>query len=467
MFRSQHSSHRCARHARSRKIRIALVCIVFISVAFRIFTEPDDRQNRRALRLGRVEYHSQPTGTGERLDTYFRRIEQFLTARNVSLLAYESTPDIDTSLLPDFDKEIAHLRKLEQEELKRIRFLEATARGCLPTCCWTKRHMTNFYNGESNRVPTVLDRLSVIDLKLLADAHFGQLRVPSDMQLPKLTEEMLPCLQNGTTIFVDTRSVKYFLAEMHPKILVNYILMSGDSDMAYPLQLERWVHPLLDEIFAGRTRIVQWFVMNCHPGSNQLWRTSTIFSCLPQGISQWVNARYYQHLASGKDDSFANRFLKTNDYWLLASFDIEHSTNYRRPLWSLVCHGRLKNISKCFYQGGKLNPWRYLLHVARSKFVLSPPGDGMDCYRTWEALYVGSIPIIVESSINSIFDRLPVLIVKRYEDITLPFLENVYENMTRQTYDYRRLYKGYWQRQINRFRNSSNTIQFQYSIRGD
>ena len=87
----------------------------------------------------------------------------------------------------------------------------------------------------------------------------------------------------------------------------------------------------------------------------------------------------------------------------------------------------------------------------------------MDCYRTWEALYLGSIPIILNSPINSIFENLPVLIVDNYEDINLELLKNVYDNMTKQKYDYRRLYKGYWQREINSYRNSSEMIQIIYT----
>ena len=87
----------------------------------------------------------------------------------------------------------------------------------------------------------------------------------------------------------------------------------------------------------------------------------------------------------------------------------------------------------------------------------------MDCYRTWEALYLGSIPIVMNSSLNSSFDHLPVLIVDDYEQIDLEFLETIYNRMLRQSYDYRRLYKGYWQEKINHYRNTAELFQFQYS----
>lgn len=36
----------------------------------------------------------------------------------------------------------------------------------------------------------------------------------------------------------------------------------------------------------------------------------------------------------------------------------------------------------------------YLDEVANHEFVISPPGNGYDCHRTWEALYVGVRPIV-------------------------------------------------------------------------
>lgn len=41
-------------------------------------------------------------------------------------------------------------------------------------------------------------------------------------------------------------------------------------------------------------------------------------------------------------------------------------------------------------------PFReYLREVSEHEFVISPPGNGDDCHRTWEALYCGSIPILL------------------------------------------------------------------------
>ena len=55
--------------------------------------------------------------------------------------------------------------------------------------------------------------------------------------------------------------------------------------------------------------------------------------------------------------------------------------------------------------------------MSSCKFVASPPGNGLDCIRTWEALYQGVIPIVKRSPLDPLFNRLPVLIVDRWTDL--------------------------------------------------
>ncbi len=396
------------------------------------------------------------------LDTYHRRILKYLNERKISLFSYEQLNVTNGDLERDINAKVIEMRDRQHQELLEIKNDQELQRGCQQTCCWSRRKMKRFYNGEKDRFPTVLDRLSQIDIKLLADLHYGNLPVPDEIQLSKLTYDILPCLQNSTIIFVDTPDLSHFFQEIHKRISVNYVLITGDSDLSCPIHIINSHLHLLNQIFARKTRIIHWFAMNCDLGNNDQWKQSKVFTCIPQGISQWSNQRYFMQLASGKDDSIHNIDLKTNDYWVLTSFAVLHAPKYRKPLSVLSCMGRLKNISKCFYQKDTMNLWKYYTSIGRSKFVFSPPGVGMDCYRTWEALYLGSIPIVVNSSLNPIFEKLPVLIVDNYDEINLDFLKNMYDNMTKQTYDYRRLYKGYWQREINSYRNTSDMIQIHY-----
>ena len=50
--------------------------------------------------------------------------------------------------------------------------------------------------------------------------------------------------------------------------------------------------------------------------------------------------------------------------------------------------------SNVFIVEKPITPKRYRELVANSKYVISPPGNGIDCHRTWESLFLGSIPIV-------------------------------------------------------------------------
>jgi hypothetical protein len=63
------------------------------------------------------------------------------------------------------------------------------------------------------------------------------------------------------------------------------------------------------------------------------------------------------------------------------------------------------------------SPFEYRRAVADSKFVLSPAGNGFDCHRTWEALYLGAIPIVRRVHWPFRDKQLPVLVVNEWEDL--------------------------------------------------
>ncbi len=63
------------------------------------------------------------------------------------------------------------------------------------------------------------------------------------------------------------------------------------------------------------------------------------------------------------------------------------------------------------------NPKEYRRELASSKFVLSPAGNGMDCHRTWEAIYLGAIPIVKQADWPFSRYNLPVLVISNWEDL--------------------------------------------------
>lgn len=90
----------------------------------------------------------------------------------------------------------------------------------------------------------------------------------------------------------------------------------------------------------------------------------------------------------------------------------------------------------------------YLVELREHRFALSPPGRGLDTHRTWEALMVGTIPIVIRSPLDILYDQLPVLIIDDWSEITPEFLEEQYLEFQKGVYDFSRLYARYWKEKV-------------------
>ena len=98
----------------------------------------------------------------------------------------------------------------------------------------------------------------------------------------------------------------------------------------------------------------------------------------------------------------------------------------------------------------------YLAEMARHKFILCPPGNGWDCWRTYEALYLGCIPIMEKSIFSSFFEDLPILFIDRFFDINDVLLKEEYEKMKRKEYNWDKLKLSYWMKRIKDERNQTS-----------
>ncbi len=77
------------------------------------------------------------------------------------------------------------------------------------------------------------------------------------------------------------------------------------------------------------------------------------------------------------------------DIVLLISFN-----NHTNPTERQAARDVAESLPGVYVVPPGVSPRDYRELVKRSRFVLSPPGNGPDCHRTWEALYLGSTPIV-------------------------------------------------------------------------
>ena len=94
-----------------------------------------------------------------------------------------------------------------------------------------------------------------------------------------------------------------------------------------------------------------------------------------------------------------------------ASFSLRTNLLIRQPLQELILSRGIK-----FYKN-QLSRSAHSKMLLNSMFCISPPGNGSDCHRTWEAIYHGCIPVVLKSEIHPEFsENLPILAVNTYDD---------------------------------------------------
>jgi len=102
---------------------------------------------------------------------------------------------------------------------------------------------------------------------------------------------------------------------------------------------------------------------------------------------------------------------------------------------------------------GQLSPRAHRLALSQYAFVASPPGNGLDCHRTWEAMYLGCVPIVLRSYMTSFYEEigLPLWCVDSYatlEGVGEEELKSVFDEILANS-NYEALWSEFW---VSRFR---------------
>lgn len=241
-----------------------------------------------------------------------------------------------------------------------------------------------------------------------------------ETQVPFNTDEML----DGDTIFVNTDFLDYFFSKVEPFIQKKFILVTHNSIRSVP---GTFVSAL------DNPKIVAWFGKNAelsHPKMRQI----------PIGLAN----NYWPHGNTKVAEEFSQGNSIEKSYLLY--LNLNPNTNPDR----LTVEKRFSQEKYCYVASKK--PFKeYLLDLKKSVFVLSPEGAGIDCHRTWEALLVGSIPIIKHSILDNLFVGLSVLFIEDWDKIDEAFLtQRAAPMLKEQEVNVDKLYAPYWLKQIKK-----------------
>jgi len=233
-------------------------------------------------------------------------------------------------------------------------------------------------------------------------------------------------VEDGDLIFVATHFVPRFLAQVDPKIRASYRLITHNSDS-----------PVDEELIARSSRkVLVWFAQN------NIFQHETVVP-IPIGLE---NLHYY-------NAGIPNMYTKMRGAGrnprnrILAGFTIGTNARERQRIHELALRAPSVEVLRA-----RLDQQDYLRTLTTYRFMLSPPGNGLDTHRTWEAMYLGVIPIVKDSVAMRAFEQLglPIWILQRWDDI-LAFdahtLEAKYEDLQKR-FCAPALFMDYWQEVI-------------------
>jgi hypothetical protein len=183
--------------------------------------------------------------------------------------------------------------------------------------------------------------------------------------------------------FCNPEFLEFFFRRLAPN--EDYVLFTHNSNV------DRWI----DRRFEDRLRrpeLVAWFATNVAMRHRKL-------VSMPLGIGNPIKCNP-EVLDAVRENPPPKRLL------VEASFDV--STNVAERTYCIEQTG-VEPLPKV--------PWpEYFERLASAYFCISPNGNGIDCYRTWQALYLGTIPIVTRSVLTEQHSELPLIVLDDWSD---------------------------------------------------
>ena len=227
-------------------------------------------------------------------------------------------------------------------------------------------------------------------------------------------------IKSGDKVFVNSDLLESYFSRIHSYIKEPYILISHQGITPVDGRMIQY----LDDM------IIHWFAKNTlikHPKVTPL----------PIGLEN-----LYKY-GTGIPDEF-NRVRRTlpKKRTPKVLYEFKVATNPKERGEALDF---LKRFDKAETYQDKMPHYFYLKKMTKYMFVASPPGAGRECHRTWEALYVDTIPIVKRSVAEEYFYScgVPLLIVDSWKELENMDLAEKYAELMNHKND-AALWMDYW-----------------------
>ncbi len=259
-------------------------------------------------------------------------------------------------------------------------------------------------------------------------------RAFADYVFDETRQDSLESVKYGDSVFVKADMFPQFFSRPYESIKNPFVLITHNSDFHAPSNFKARLED---------KKIIAWYA------SNPDIRQHSKLIPIPIGLAntRWPggNLNKLMYAFRNHRKPWANRTIL-----LYANFNLNTNPGQRQAALDQV--EKLKNVQ---IVRQPISFEDYLETVGNSKFVLSPPGNGLDCHRTWEALLLGAAPVVLSSGLDPLFNEIPAVVIDNWSNITENFLLShnfsSYDNLTPLV-----LYARYWRDIILKHRDKSS-----------
>lgn len=264
-------------------------------------------------------------------------------------------------------------------------------------------------------------------------------------------------IAKNDVVWVKSQFVKKFYKKVLPNVKNPFTLVISDGDESFPSNSGLGKH--VDE-FINHPLITHIFAQNCdYRGS------SPKISHLPIGLDFHTLAykppghRWGKSASPAEQEASLRALLQTLKPTHLrkkrAFVDFQHSNTMSASFHRerefgenrTTIFNRLKPTGLIDYTDNRIPRAELWKTKGEYAFSISPPGNGLDCHRTWEDLVLGCIVIVKTSPLDPLYEGLPVVIVKDWSEVTeanlTKWLEQYKDAFTNPTYR-TKLTNAYW-----------------------
>ena len=233
----------------------------------------------------------------------------------------------------------------------------------------------------------------------------------------------------GGILWLRACDINVFIDDVLPKMTKSFVIITTDGDLSVPSGvpsaiklldsplLEKWYTQNYDGSIAHHKLFLYPIGFDLHTqraGNNDNPVSQKEMMAYRDTINNGVNVEIGDTLTKRENDLFYNFG------WL--------NRPRQEALREIDCGGVTCGINCKRMASGTLvfDVWN---SYNTYNFGLSPFGNGLDCHRTWEMLLFGMIPVVKSSSLDPLYDDLPVVIVKEWGDLCGKDLGKIAESL--------------------------------------